>query len=342
MSVPYTPGVGRTLKGRTEGADDVVTHDVDRVGGQTPTLGAGAVAAGTQRMTLANDDPAVAALGTLNTNTGVIADAAVAAGATGSLHAKMRRVTQGLEDLKAGITALPLPTGAASAANQATIIGHIDTVETVLGLIEANTDGTETQATEINTRLGATNESSAAADNSTSGLNGLVKRLLARLTALLPAALTGGGGIKAGLVDALPAGTNLIGSVAAGDKSGTIYDGVTALTVKYAKIGCASLGDNTLVAGVTGPDKSIRVVSMFLAVTGTPVNIYFRNDTGGTAIGFDGTYSLTLDKTGATGVTGLSLTRNDHGHFQSAAGKPLVLNLSAAQGVGGWLSYVEV
>lgn len=39
--------------------------------------------------------------------------------------------------------------------------------------------------TETNSRLGATNESAAATDTSTSGLNGLVKRLLQRITTLL-------------------------------------------------------------------------------------------------------------------------------------------------------------
>jgi hypothetical protein len=50
------------------------------------------------------------------------------------------------------------------------------------------------------TQLGATNETSAAADNSTSGLNGLIKRLLARLTALFPAALGANGGLKVDIV----------------------------------------------------------------------------------------------------------------------------------------------
>lgn len=64
---------------------------------------------------------------------GAQADAIVAAGAVGSLSAKLRRVTQGLEDLKAGITALPLPSGASTAANQTTIIGHVDGIEGGLG-----------------------------------------------------------------------------------------------------------------------------------------------------------------------------------------------------------------
>lgn len=339
--------------------------------------------------------------------------------------------------------------------------------------------------------IGATNETSAASDSATAGLNGLIKRLLARLTALLPAALTGGGGIKAGLVDALPAGTNLVGKVsidqatananevvtkagsvtaatlgaettkiigtvniaaaqtlatvttvgtvttvstltslsqfggqaitlgagavaggtlritaasddpavvslgiiddwdesdrcktnpivgqagvaggsgvvgatvqrvvlatdvplpagtnligktAAGGVSDVIYDGTTALTVKRAKIGCATSGENTIVAAVTS--KKIRVIGMFLAnaAGASAVNFYFKDGAGGTAIFGDGTYQITLDRTGATGFSAFSLARNEGGHFESASGAALILNLSAANGVAGFLSYVE-
>lgn len=64
----------------------------------------------------------------------------------------------------------------------------------------------------VETRLGAVNETAAAADDSSSGLNGLMKRLLARITVLLdrlPASLSGGRlavksdvSLNAGAVDA--------------------------------------------------------------------------------------------------------------------------------------------
>jgi len=54
--------------------------------GTAVTGGAGAVASGTPRVTLASDDPAVATLG-------AVADAAATAGSTGSLSAKMRLMT---------------------------------------------------------------------------------------------------------------------------------------------------------------------------------------------------------------------------------------------------------
>lgn len=72
----------------------------------------------------------------------------------------------------------PLPTtatitggGDASAANQVTGNASLATLVTQTDALEAS--------------VGATNETSAAADNSTSGLNGLFKRLLARFTLFL-------------------------------------------------------------------------------------------------------------------------------------------------------------
>lgn len=55
-----------------------------------------------------------------------------------------------------------------------------------------------------NALTGATNESAAASDTATSGLNGLLKRIAQRLTSVLaaiPAALTGSGNFKAALVE---------------------------------------------------------------------------------------------------------------------------------------------
>ena len=64
------------------GTNNIGDVDVLTVGGQTPSYGAGAVDAGTPRTTLASDDPAVALLGTIDTDTGSIAtDVATVAGA---------------------------------------------------------------------------------------------------------------------------------------------------------------------------------------------------------------------------------------------------------------------
>lgn len=66
---------------------------------------------------------------------GANADAIVAAGAVGSISAKLRRATQGLEDLKAGITALP--------SHAVTNIGTFATQESQIPADNAGfTDGT--------------------------------------------------------------------------------------------------------------------------------------------------------------------------------------------------------
>lgn len=68
------------------GTNNIGDVDVLTVGGQTPSYGAGAVDAGTPRTTLASDDPAVALLGTIDTDTGAIATsvATVAGAVTGT------------------------------------------------------------------------------------------------------------------------------------------------------------------------------------------------------------------------------------------------------------------
>lgn len=50
--------------------------------------------------------------------------------------------------------------------------------------------------------IGAVNEAPAASDTADSGLNGLFKRLLQRITSLLPAALTGAGNLKVAILEA--------------------------------------------------------------------------------------------------------------------------------------------
>jgi hypothetical protein len=80
-------------------------------------------------------------------------------------------------------TALPLPTGAATEATLATL-------------------STSANQGTLNTNIGATNESAAATDTSTSGINGLLKRMLQRITTLIavfPSAPTGSGNFKIAL-----------------------------------------------------------------------------------------------------------------------------------------------
>ena len=101
--------------------------------------------------------------------------------------------------------------------------------------------------------------------------------------------------------------------------------------VQFAIIDAATLGDNTLVAAVTG--KRIRVLSLYLVASGGAITIRFESGAGGTALSGQMAFL-------ANGV--LSLPYNPAGWFQTAAAVLLNLELSAATSVDGGLTYVEV
>ena len=102
-----------------------------------------------------------------------------------------------------------------------------------------------------------------------------------------------------------------------------LRNGGTALTVKYASISTSASGDTTVVAAVTG--KRIKVIDYVLTRAST-VNMKWRS--------------------GTTDITGLLYSSpipgfNPVGHFRTAVGELLAINLSAAVGVGGHITYVE-
>ena len=79
-----------------------------------------------------------------------------------------------------------------------------------------------------NNRIGDLTETAPGTDTASSGVNGRLQRIAQRITsliALLPSALTGSGNFKAAIAEALPAGTNVIGSV-------KVTDGTTVATVR--------------------------------------------------------------------------------------------------------------
>lgn len=207
-------------------------------------------------------------------------------------------------------------------------------------------------------KLGIVTETAPGTDTASSGLNGRLQRIAQRLTsliALLPPALVGGrldvnlgaapatvtatlavGSNNIGDVDvltlpALPAGTNLIGSVNAQLDASTMRDGAgTALTPKFAIIDAATSGDNTLVAAVAS--KKIRVVALYLVAAGT-VTVRFESGAGGTAL--SGQMNLVAN-------TGFALPFSPVGWMETAVNTLLNLELSAAVSVDGSLVYVEV
>lgn len=99
---------------------------------------------------------------------------------------------------------------------------------------------------------------------------------------------------------------------------------------KYAIIDAATLGDNTVVAAVTG--KKIRVLALFLVAAGA-VTARFESGAGGTAL----TGQMVL---AANGV--LTLPFNPEGWFETAAAALLNLELSAAVSVDGAVTFAEV
>lgn len=152
------------------------------------------------------------------------------------------------------------------------------------------------------------------------------------------------------ITNALPAGTNNIGDVdvltqparsrtvdaiSVAQQTDALMNGLTALTPKFATISAAASGDNTLVTAVTS--KKIRVLSLFMMSAGT-VNAYIRDDAG-TPVNLigDGTNKLTL-----VSGSGFVLPHNPLGWCETTSGEGLQLNLSAAIGIAGCLTYVEV
>lgn len=113
--------------------------------------------------------------------------------------------------------------------------------------------------------------------------------------------------------------------------SGRIVDELgNILTVKRAVIDHAASGNNTIVAAVTG--KKIRVVDVVLIAAGTVI-VRFESGADGTAL--TGQMNLAVN-------TGFAPGFNQHGHFETASGVLLNLELSGAVSVDGWLLYVEV
>lgn len=114
----------------TNGAD----VDVTRIGGQTPSFGAGSVAAGTQRVTLASDDPGVASLSVLDdwdesdrAKVNPIVGQAGVQGGSGMVSNTTQRVVLATD------VALPAGTNAIGklAANSGVDIGDVDVTSAV-------------------------------------------------------------------------------------------------------------------------------------------------------------------------------------------------------------------
>lgn len=131
-------------------------------------------------------------------------------------------------------------------------------------------------------------------------------------------------------VGAQPARAATTDTITAKLATDAIQNGTTALTPKFAKIDCATSGDNTILAAVSA--KKIRVLSYLINSAGA-VNAKFQSGASGT------------DLMGAAAIvanSNLSASFSPVGHFETAVTTLLNLNLSAAIQISGHIAYVEV
>lgn len=301
------------------------------------TGGAGAVSAGTPRVTLASDDPAVARLALLLSEsafTGRIGEVQ-ASPTSNTVLDRLKALLTELQ-LKADLTetqpvsaaSLPLPSGAATSALQGA--GLPVALGTGGGLkVDGSGTALPVSATALPLPSGA----------ATSTLQG----------GGLPAALGAGGGLKVdgsgtalptslASLPALAAGTNLIGKAAVAQDVDSLYSGVTAYTIKSATLSTATTGDQQLVAAVVG--KTICLLQLVITAAASTNAVYI--DDGTAAVGmWDATRKLALDVTGAAGVGGISLTFR-RGWRAGDTNRPINVNLGSANGLNVYAEYIEL
>ena len=147
--------------------------------------------------------------------------------------------------------------------------------------------------------------------------------------AALNATVVGTGTLAVQNTAATPAGTNLLGSIAAGSQIANAFNGTTPITPQYAPITASSSGATTIVAAVAG--KRVYILRWSLSSNGTVNANWQSHTTTGTATGL---HYLTQFATAGGAYCPLGI-------FATAVGEALDLNLSAAIAVGGELTYAQ-
>ena len=129
--------------------------------------------------------------------------------------------------------------------------------------------------------------------------------------------------------NALPAGTNLLGSIAQSPQIASAYNGTTAATVQYASFSTSSSGATTIVSAVGG--KKVYVLRWSVSSNGnTNVNLQSHTTT-----------------TNATGVRYLTQYASGGGAYcplgimATTTGEALDVNNSAAVAISGEITYVQ-
>lgn len=151
-------------------------------------------------------------------------------------------------------------------------------------------DATAANQVTLNTSIGATNESAAGSDSATSGLNGLIKRLLARFTTFLgvvgtasDAAWTSGDGTEIALLKRI-----------ATEAQSTANVNVANGQAEYETV-AASQTDQIL--GATGASSDYLSGLLIVPATTSPGAVSIKDGSGGSAI--------TVFTGGASSVTNL-------------------------------------
>lgn len=122
--------------------------------------------------------------------------------------------------------------------------------------------------------------------------------------------------------------------VANSAETGSVYNGTTALTPKFALLNvAASATDTALVAAVTS--KKIRVLAAVFVAGGTATNLTFNSKPAGA-----GTAKTCLFANAANG--GATLPFNQAGWFETVSGEGLSVTTGAGSTTGIQVVYVEV
>ena len=193
-----------------------------------------ATMANSEPVVIASDQNAIPVLGTVTANIGTVATLATAAKqdtgntSVASIDTKTPALGQALAAASvpvilpaATVTTLTPPaaiTGFGTAANQTTIIGHVDGIETLLTTIEGDTSAIQTAVQLLDDTV-ATLGTDTYTEATTKGLIiGAVRRdantSLANTTnEVAPLQVNATGELKVAQIAALPAGTNNIGDV---------------------------------------------------------------------------------------------------------------------------------
>lgn len=169
-------------------------------------------------------------------------------------------------------------------------------------------DATAANQVITNTSIGATNETPAPTDTSISGLNGLIKRALAHLTAISDGVNT--------ILPVLPVQPMMAAGAA-----------LTNLAFSEVIIAESTSGDRTIVAAVSG--QTTKVYRMILQAGATGLTVLVKNGAGTTLL----TIVLAANQ-------GFVLDFSQYPWFTTSANTAFILNLSGSVALNGRLYYV--